>query len=174
MKRFVQNLLRVALAATTLIYSLFMSQMSAAGWQYNVNEGNYPELFAAFAAWMRIGSVLLTLAAVFCFIGIKPKLWRFNAAALLCNCAGIVSCMTVLYRFTAYADQNFSGIDETMQPVSELYRDRLLPTLLPFALCCVLAVWQSTSYDVKVYIQQKRDEKKKKDMEEAPRILGDT
>ena len=82
-------------------------------------------------------------------------------ASLLCACAGIASCMTVLYKFCAYADQNFSGIGDTMQPVSELYRDRLLPMLLPCAVCCVLAVWQMMSYDVKVYIQQKKEEKQK-------------
>lgn len=171
--RIVQICLHVLLLLTTLVYSLFMAQMSAAGWQFNVNEGNYPELFAAFATWMRIGSVLLTAAAVFCLCGRKPKLWRCNAIALGCGCAGISSCMTVLYQFTAYADQNFPGIDGTMQPVSELYRDRLLPLLLPFAIVCVLSLWQMFSYDAKVYRQQKRDEKRRRDREQAPRILGD-
>lgn len=173
MKKFIQNFLRVLLIASTLIYALFMPQMSAAGWQYNVNAGNYPEVFAAFATWMRIGSVLLTAACVLCMCGIKPKFWRCNAVSLLCACAGLTSCMTVLYKFCAYADQNFSGIGDTMQPVSELYRDRLLPMLLPFAVCCVLAVWQITSYDVKVYIQQKKEEKQRLDAQEAPSILAE-
>ena len=118
--KFLKHFLRVILIVTTLIYPLFMCQMSAAGWQYNVDAGNYPQIFAAFALWMRIGSVLLTAAAVLCLLGGRPKLWRCNAAALVCGMGGITACMTVLSRFTAYADRNFSGIDGPMQPVSEL------------------------------------------------------
>ncbi len=166
-------ILIVLLLLTTLVYALFMPMMSAAGWQYNVDAGNYPQLFAAFALWMRIGSVLLTAAVVFCLIGIKPKFWRCNALALGCGCSGISSCMTVLYRFTVYADQNFPGIDGTMQPVSELYRDRLLPALLPFALICVLSVMNLAAYDARVYRKQKREEKRRREEEQAPKILGD-
>ncbi|MBQ2263805.1 MAG: hypothetical protein IJY06_06390 [Oscillospiraceae bacterium] len=172
--KILKNFLHVILVLTTIIYPLFMCQMSAAGWQYNVDAGNYPEEFSVFAFWMRTGSVLLTAACILCLLGRKPKLWVCNAAALLCGTGGIAACMTVLARFTAYADQHFSGMDETMQPVSELYRDRLLPTLLPFALLCVLAVWQLFAYDARVYRQQRRDEKKRLDAQEAPKILGDT
>ena len=171
--KFLKHFLRVILIVTTLIYPLFMCQMSAAGWQYNVDAGNYPQIFAAFALWMRIGSVLLTAAAVLCLLGCRPKLWLCNAAALVCGMGGITACMTVLSRFTAYADRNFSGIDGTMQPVSELYRDRLLPTLLPFAVLCILAFWQMFTYDARVYRRQKRDEKRRREQAEAPKILGD-
>jgi len=172
-KKIAKIILIVLLLLTTAVYALFMPMMSAAGWQYNVDQGNYPQLFAAFSNWMRIGSVLLTAAAVFCLIGIKPKFWRCNALALGCGCAGISSCMTVLYHFTVYADQNFSGIDDTMQPVSALYRDRLLPALLPFVLVCVISVWNVASYEAQVYRKQKRDEKRRREQEQAPKILGD-
>ncbi len=171
--KILKKFLRVMLILTTLVYPLFMCQMSAAGWQYNVDAGNYPEVFAAYAFWMRAGSVLLTAAAVLCLFGSRPRRWLCNAAALGCGTGGIIACMTVLAKFTAYADQNFSGLDETMQPVSELYRDRLLPTLLPFALLCVLAFWQIFDYDARVYRRQKRDEKRSRDTQEAPKILGD-
>ncbi len=171
--RIIRILLRVLLALTTLIYPMFMDMMSAAGWQYNVSEGNYPELFSTFAVWMFFGAGLLTIAAVLCFFGMKPKRWQCNAAALGCGCVGITACLTVLYKFCAYADQNFSGIAETMQPVSELYRDRILPTLLPFAILCVLSAWQLMSYDAHVYRRQKRDAKRRADAQEAPKILGE-
>lgn len=171
--KIVKIILRSLLVPAAIVYSAFMPLMSAAGWQYNVNEGNYPALFGAFATWMNIGSLLLIAAAVLVFFGIKPKFWQCNAVSIGCGCAGLVSCMTVLYRFTAYADQNFSGIDGTMQPVSELYRDRLLPMLLPFALGLALAVIQLLDYEARVYRRQKREEKKRLDAEEAPKILGE-
>lgn len=165
--------LRALLILTTIVYPLFMGLMSAAGWQYNVNEGNYPTLFSTFATWMTIGCVLLAAGAVLCMLGMKRRLWVCNAAALGCAAGGITAAMTVLYRFMAYADQNFPGHRETMQPISEIYRDRLLPMLVPFGLICVLALWQMFSYDCRVYRQQKREEKRRRDAEQAPSILGD-
>lgn len=173
MGRMLRILLRVLLVITTLIYPMFMDVMSAAGWQYNVSEGNYPKLFSTFAVWMFLGAGLLTIAAILCFLGIKPNRWQCNAAAIGCGCIGITACMIVLYSFCAYADQNFSGIDGTMQPVSELYRDRILPTILPFAILCVLSVRQLMSYDARVCRRQKRDAKRRADAQEAPKILGE-
>lgn len=165
--------LRVLLVVTTIIYPLFMGLMSAAGWQYNVNEGNYPQLFSTYAFWMSAGSVLLAVGALLCLLGVKLRFWGCNAAALGCAAAGIAACMTVLYQFMAYADQNFPGHRETMQPISEIYRDRLLPMLVPFGLICVLSVWQLMAYDCRVYRSQKRAEKRRREEAAAPRILGD-
>ncbi len=173
MPQVVRILLIILLLLSAVVYALFMPQMSAAGWQYNVNEGNYPQLFAAFATWMRIGSVLLCAAVVLCLLGQRIKLWRCNVISLFCGGAGFASCMTVLVRFMKYADQNFPGMGETMQPVSSMYRDRLLPMLLPFALLCVLCVWKLATYDVQVYRKQKREEKHRKNEEQAPKILSD-
>ncbi len=169
----IRILLIVFLVLSAAVYVLFMPQMSAAGWQYNVDAGNYPQLFAAFAAWMRIGSVLLSAAVVLCLFGQRVRFWLCNVIALISGGAGFASCMVVLDRFMKYADQNFSGMEGTMQPVSAMYRDRLLPMLLPFVLLCVLCVWKLISYDVQVYFREKRDEKRRRDEAEAPKILSD-
>lgn len=173
MPQVVRILLIILLLLSAVVYALFMPQMSAAGWQYNVDAGNYPQLFAAFAAWMRIGSVLLCAAVVLCLLGQRVRFWLCNVISLFCGGAGFTSCMIVLSRFMAYADQNFPGMGETMQPVSSMYRDRLLPMLLPFALLCVLCVWKLASYDVQVYRKQKREKRRRKNEEQAPKILSD-
>lgn len=173
MPQVVRILLIVLLLFSGAVYALVMPQLSAAGWQYNVDAGNYPQLFAAFAAWMRIGSVLLCAAVVLCLLGQRVRFWLCNVISLFCGGAGFTSCMIVLSRFMAYADQNFPGMGETMQPVSGMYRDRLLPMLLPFALLCVLCVWKLASYDVQVYRKQKREKRRRKNEEQAPKILSD-
>lgn len=133
----IKPLLYAALAVSAAFYPGFMDMMSAAGWLYNVREGNYPECFRVWAVWMYIGGALVCVAALLAMAG--SRLWRLNYAAIGCSAAGLTACMIVLEQFCAYADQNFSGVRETMQPVSELYRDRIAPTILPAVLAAALA-----------------------------------
>lgn len=161
--------LSVLLAVFTLVYPGFMDMMSAAGWLYNVREGNYPEHFRVWAVWMFIGGGLLCAASLLAILGIRKKLWRLNIAAIGCSVPGLAACMIVLQKFCIYADQNFSGIRETMQPVSERYRDRILPTILPALLAVILAVWNLLDEDSKEY----RRAIKRAEEAEAPKILED-
>jgi heme exporter protein D len=61
----------------------------------------------------------------------------------------------------------------TMQPASDMYRNRILPTVIPFVLLIAAAVLQYFSYDEKVKRRLKREEKEKKENMPAPKILGD-
>ncbi len=150
--------LQVILLLTTLVYPLFMVQMTAAGWKYNACAGNYPALFHTYAFWMAAGGLLMTAGTAFCFAGMFRK-WC-NPAAILCSGGGMAACLVVLRNFTVYADSHFSAVRFTMEPVSELYRDRLLPVILPFLLVCVLSVMQLLTVGM-----PRREEK------EAPKIL---
>ncbi len=168
-------ILRVLLVVTTLVYPLFMDMLAAAGWQHNLRSrgGNYPDdVFGPFVTWMFIGAGLLVIAAVLCLLGAKLRLWLCNLLALACACPGIAACMTVLYRFCAYADSRGYSNQE-MRPASDIYRDRILPTLVPFALLCVLALWQFLAYDARVWRKQKRDARRRALNAEAPKILGE-
>ncbi len=173
--RTVRIILRVLLVITTLLYPVVMDMLSAAGWQQNLksNGGSYPdEIFGPFATWMFIGAGLLVLGTLLCLLGARLRLWLCNLLALACACPGIAACMTVLYRFCAYADRKgYSSQD--MQPASDIYRDRILPTLLPFALICILALWQFFAYDARVWRKQKRDAGRRERNAEAPKILED-
>ncbi len=165
-QKIIHTLLTVLLLLSFLVYG-FMAVMSAAGWLYNVREGNYPDVFRSFAQWMYAGTVLLLAAVLLVICSKKPRFCYFALAAIPCAVLGLTACLSSLYRFCAYADQNFSGIGETMQPVSELYRDRLLPLLLPAVLCLVLAVWHFWCEDAKDF----RNQKKSADDAPAPSIL---
>ena len=168
MKKALQIFLKVILVITTLIYPCFMVMMSATGWMYNFNSGNYPAIFRNFSIGMYIGGGLLCFGTVLLLFGKKAKFWKLNIISMLSACIGCVTCMTILSKFTAYADQNFSGIGENMKPVSEMYYDRIFPVIVPAFLLAILSVWQ---------IFDTRDERIQKQFElenaEAPKILND-
>lgn len=171
MPRIAEIVLEVLLLASAAVYPGCMAMLSAAGWMYNVREGNYPEVFRSFAGWMYAGGGLVCIGAVLAVLCRKPKLWPLSPAAMGCAVIGAAACMSSLHRFCAYADQNFSGMRDTMQPVSELYRDRLLPVLLPAVLAVVLAAWHLLSEESRDYRSRRRAEKRAAENAPAPKIV---
>ncbi len=134
----------IILLLSAVIYPGFMAILSAAGWLYNVRAGNYPPVFRSYAVWMLAGSLLLLTGTVLCLLGKRFR--RCNVPAAVSAIAGCAACLATLYQLMAYADQHFPGIGESMQPVSALYRDRLLPVLLPAVLivgCSICRHWQT-------------------------------
>lgn len=163
-------LLRILLIFTTLVFPGMMVQLSAAGWRYNAAQGHYPPVFYEYAFWMSAGGVLLIAAAVLCMLGICRKFWICNIFSPVTGSAGLLAVLLTLGKFSAYADQNFSGIGDAMQPVSELYRDRILPAVIPFLLLCILSFRQLFSYEARVWRRQRRLQRDA----DAPSILEDT
>lgn len=165
-QKIIHTLLIVLLLLSFVLYG-FMAVMSAAGWLYNVREGNYPDIFRSFAQWMYAGTALLFAAVILVLLSSKSRFCYCALAAMPCAGLGLTACLSSLYRFCVYADQNFSGIGDTMQPVSELYRDRLLPLIFPAVLCFVLAAWHFWSEDARDF----RNKKRAADDAPAPGIL---
>ena len=167
----VKIILSVLLLLSAAVYPGFMAMMSASGWMYNVREGHYPDVFRSFAGWMYAGGILVCIGAVLAVLSMKPKRWVCAPVSMGCAGIGLAAAMSALYRFTAYADQHFSGIGETMQPVSDLYRDRLLPVILPAVLAIVLAAWNLFSEDTRDYRSRKRAERLAAENAPAPKII---
>lgn len=168
-----RGILKAVLVVTALVYPGFMGMMSAAGWLYNVREGNYEAIFRSFSGWMIGGGVLVLAAVVLVMAGGVGKRWRWSVAAAVLAAAGGAACMSALYRFIAYADAHFSAIDGTMQPVSELYRDRLLPILLPAALAVGIAVWQILDDESREWRIREKRERDARENAPAPKIVDD-
>ena len=161
-----QIFLRIILVITTLIYPCFMVMMSASGWMYQFQSGNYPLIFRNFSIGMYIGGGLLCVGTMILFLGNRAKFWKYNIISLICAFVGCAICLTILSRFTAYADQNFSGIGETMKPVSEMYNDRISPVIVPAILLAFLSLWQ-------MFITKEEHFQERAELEnaEAPKIL---
>lgn len=165
--------LRIGAFLAVLVYPGFMAMMSAAGWLHNVGTGSYPDTFRSLAGWMIAGGGMLCVSLLLAFLGARPKLWGCNLAAAVLSVTGCTACLLSLHRFCAYADTHFSGIGETMEPVSQLYRDRLLPVLLAAALLLALSLWQLFSDPVREYRIAQKYEKRRRDNAPAPKILGE-
>ena len=171
MKKFIRICLEILLIITAVIFPGFMAMLSASGWSYNVREGKYPEILGVYSFWMFLGAGMVLLSVICCFIGKKSKFYIMNLISLIPDIAGTVCCMTVLKKFCAYADQNFSGIGESMKPVSELYQDRLQPIVFPAFLVLILAVWNFL--ESREYRIERRNQKLAELNAEAPKILQD-
>ena len=87
--------------------------------------------------------------------------------------AGFAAAMTVLAKMMKYADESGWSDRYTMQPASDIYRNRILPTLIPFILLIAAAVLQYFSYDETLKRKIRREEKEKQKNLPAPKILGD-
>jgi hypothetical protein len=139
------------------IKSEFMAIMSAVGWNYNVRQGNYPDLLGVYSFWMFLGAGLILLSMILCMIGRKEKFYKLNFISVIFSISGLISCMTVLSKFCIYADQNFSGIGDSMKPVSELYRDRISPIIFPVILILILSVWNFiNSHEYRIDLKNKK------------------
>ncbi len=171
MKKTIRICLDIFLIILSLIYPGFMAVMSAAGWHYNVKQGHYPEIFGVYSFWMFLGAGLILSGVICCFLAKKPKFYILNLISAFAGIAGTVSCMTVLKNFCAYAEQNFSGIGENMKPVSELYRDRLLPIVFPVFLMLILDF--RNFLESREFRIQKKNQKLAELNAEAPKILED-
>lgn len=169
MKKIIRICMDIFLIILSLIYPGFMAVMSAAGWDYNVKQGHYPEIFSVYSFWMFLGAGLILFGVVCCFAAKKPKFYIFNTISAVVGIIGTVSCMTVLHQFCIYAEQNFSGIGESMQPVSDLYRDRILPIVFPVFLMLILDFWNFL--ESREYRIQKKNQKLAERNAEAPKIL---
>lgn len=170
-RRLAEVVLEALMLVTTVIYPGLMAMLSAAGWMHNVREGAYPEVFRSFAGWMYAGAGLVCIGAVLAAVSRRPKRWPLAAAAIVCAAIGAAACMSSLYRFCAYADRHFPGIRDTMQPVSELYRDRLLPVLFPAALAVCLGTWHLFSEESRSYRSERRAARLAAENAEAPKIV---
>lgn len=170
MKKFVIICLRVTAVLSGLVGSGIMI-LCASGWRYHFHEGNYPAVFHVWSFWMYAGAVLIIMSLLCCMLAIRRKYYILNFFAILFSISGYLVCMLVLSEFCDYADRNFSGIGDSMQPVSELYQNRIEWILFPVLLIIGLSVWQF--FRSKTYRIQKYQRKIAEENAEAPKILED-
>lgn len=156
--------LKVLLIASTAVYPLFMDLLSGIGWISTY--GRYGSEFTVMGTVMVISSALMTAAVVLCLL-------KFNISAVVTETIGFAAAMTIMIKMMNIADESGWSDMYSMQPASDMYRNRILPTLIPFILLIAAAVLQYFSYDEKVKRRLKREEKEKRENMPAPKILGD-
>ncbi|MBR5513147.1 MAG: hypothetical protein IKV85_04060 [Ruminococcus sp.] len=109
----------------TVIYSLIMVCMAGAGLIYNGD--SYGRELVNVGIWLIISGVLMTAGAVVCFF--KKRIFSIVSAVL--TIAGLAVCLIMLYILCTHADSAGWADNYTMEPVSRMYRERLLPVIAP-------------------------------------------
>lgn len=156
--------IKILLIATTAVFPMFMNLMSGIGWISAY--GEYDSKFIVLGTFMIISSVLMTASVILCMM-------KLNIIAVLTDTVGFAAAMTVLSKMMKFADESGWSDRFTMQPASDIYRNRILPTLIPFILLIAAAVIQYFSYDETIKRKNRREEKEKQKNLPSPKIIGD-
>lgn len=96
-----------------------------------------------------------------------------NILALVLDIPGIVLCMAMLYKIADHADRAGWSDKFTMEPISEMYKERLIPCVIPAALILVTALVQLFSEEVTSARRQRKKLRTERENAPAPPIIGD-
>ena len=159
--------MKVVMLLLTAVYPLVMVSLSGAGLIYNSD--SYGEDITRIGMMLIVSSVLMVAGAVLC-------IFRRSVCSLLSavfTVVGCTLCMVMLNKLAYHADSAGWSNKFDMTPISSMYKMRIIPTLLPAAMCTVLAVVQFLSYDEQEERREKRKRRLERENADAPKIIGD-
>jgi len=128
-----------AMLILTAVYPLFMVIMSGAGLIYNRN--SYGATLTAAGVLLTVSGAAMTAGAILSL----PKKRITAVLSLILTAAGALLCLCMLHLLIAHADSAGWSDDRTMEPVSAMYRRRILPVLLPASMSAGTAVYRFLS-----------------------------
>lgn len=145
---------KILLVVLTAVYPFFMTIMTGVG--ILSKSGIYGKTISGYAAALIVSGAALTAAAVLCLFRKSLP----NLLSMLTAVPGFAVCITALSRLADHAEKaGWMGHGAyALMPVADMYRQRILPVILPFLLTCVIAAVQFFSYSA----GEERREKKKK------------
>lgn len=145
---------KILLIILTAVYPFFMTMMTGIGILSNSEQ--YGSRISFCGGALVISGAAMTAAAILClFRKSLPNLIAVTAAV-----PGFAVCMTALYKLVSHAESaGWMGHGAySLVPVSDMYRQRIFPVILPFLLTLIIAAVQFFSYAA----AEERREKKKK------------
>lgn len=123
---------RIFLIVSTLVCPFFMVIMTGAGLVYN--RVGYGTGIMYTGIFLIISGVLMTSGSICCILRKKIS----DIISVILWCAGISVCMVMLYRLCVHADRN--GWNRNLLPVSDMYKSRIFPVIIPFVTDLILSV----------------------------------
>lgn len=163
-RRRITLFLKILLIAATAVFVLCFDLLSGIGWISTY--GSYDSAYTAMGVVMLVSVGLMTASAVLCML-------KFNITAVVTEIIGFSLAMFSLVKMMGYADELGWSSELTMQPASDIFRNRVLPTIAPFVLLLATAVLQYFSYDARVKRRIKKEEKERRENMPAPKIIED-
>lgn len=107
----------------------------------------------------------MTIGAFFCLFRKKTA----NISAIIFSSGGFILCMAMLSKLAAHADKSGWSDKYTMTPISDMYRTRLIPCVIPVVLVIIAAVIQLLVYEP----ENDGGKRRNYENEKAPSVLGD-
>lgn len=156
--------LKILLIVLTVVFVLCFDLLSGIGWISTY--GGYGGEYTAMGVVMLVSVAFMTAAVVLCMV-------KFNLTAVIAEIIGFAMAMFSLVKMMNFADELGWSNPATMQPASDIFRNRVLPTIAPFIILLATAALQYFSYDAAVKRRIKREEKEKRENMPAPKIIDD-
>ncbi len=156
---------KAVLLVMTAVWSLFMTSLAGAGLIHN--RASYGAEIERTGVLFLVSAGLLTAGALLClFRKTLP-----NVLSLTFSLIGLTLCMVMLYRIARHADLAGWSDKYTMEPISGMYKRRLLPVILPAGLTLVIAAVQIFSYEAAEERRERRRRREEKKNAPAPPIV---
>ena len=124
-KKIIYNVYIIIMVLLMVVYSLIMVCVAGAGLLYN-GESYGRELENA-GMWLIISGIVMTAGTVTGFL--KKSVFRVISAIL--TVVGLTVCLAMVYIVCTHADNAGWADNHTMEPVSRMYKERLLPVIVP-------------------------------------------
>jgi hypothetical protein len=160
---------KTALMILTAVYPVFMVMMTGAG--LISNKDSYGSVICGYGIYLIASGTVMTAAAILCLF--RKSLANFISPLL--SSAGFVLCMIITYKLVKHAESaGWSGVGRYENiPVSNMYKERILPTTIPFLLTIAISAIQFFSYDAREERRLRKKLRKEKENAAAPPIIGD-
>ncbi len=126
----------IIMVILTVIYSLIMVCLAGAGLIYNGE--SYGSELVNVGVWLIISGLLMTSGAVLSFL--KKRI--FLVLSAIFTVIGLILCLVMIYILCTQADSAGWADNYTMEPVSRMYKERLLPVIMPAVMVIVADVFK--------------------------------
>lgn len=121
----------IIMVILTVVYSLIMVCLAGAGLIYNGE--SYGRELVTVGIWLIVSGILMTSGAALSFF--KKRIFSVISAVL--TIVGLGICLVMVYILCTHADSAGWADNYTMEPVSRMYRERLLPVIVPAVMVIV-------------------------------------
>ncbi len=129
-----KKIIRIIMIILTLVYPLFMNFLAGTGLIYN--KDSYGVKMVIIGILMIISGISMTSGTFLCLSSKKAT----NIISLTCSVSGLILCLAMLYLLCSHADNAGWVENYTMNPVSDMYRTRILPVIIPSALSTGISI----------------------------------
>ncbi|MDE7363272.1 MAG: hypothetical protein K2N27_00065 [Ruminococcus sp.] len=129
-----KKILKFIMLIFTAFYPFFMNFFAGAGLIYN--KSSYGEDIALIGFFIIFSGLLICSGVIMCLF--RKKI--LNIISLVCTFSGFLICLIMIYLICSHADNAGWSDNYTMNPVSDMYKSRLLPVIFPTILSQITAV----------------------------------